>query len=298
MAMDIGRIGVWSFNLDLQPMARAQEAVGELEALGYGAVWVPEAVGREAMSNVALLLAGGERIVLATGIANLWARDAMAMAAGHKTVLSAYPDRFLLGIGVSHQSAVEGLRGQTYDKPLSRMRAYLDAMDAARYLADPPVSDPVRVLAALGPKMLELARDRTAGAHPYFVPVDHTPVARAALGPDKLLAPEQAVVLETDPTTARELARSHMRTYLGLPNYTNNLRRFGFGDDDLAGGGSDRLVDAIVAWGDVDTVVRRVQAHLDGGADHVCIQVIDGDPRVLPVHQWTELAGALGLSGS
>jgi probable F420-dependent oxidoreductase len=296
MALDIGRIGVWSFNLDLQPMARAQEAVGALEALGYGALWVPESVGREAMSNVALLLAGGERIVVATGIANLWARDAMSMAAGHKTVLSAYPDRFLLGIGVSHQTAVEGLRGQTYDKPLSTMRAYLDAMDAAVYFADPPPSEPMRVLAALGPKMLELARDRAAGAHPYFVPVEHTAVARAALGPDRLLAPEQAVVLDTDPTSARETARSHMKTYLGLPNYTNNLRRFGFGDDDIADGGSDRLVDAIVAWGDVDAVAARVQAHFDAGADHVCIQVIERDLRQLPMRQWTELAGALGAA--
>lgn len=295
MGLDIGRIGVWSFNLDLQPMARAQEAVGALEVMGYGAVWVPESVGREAMSNAALLLGGGERIVVATGIANLWARDAMAMAAGQKTILSAYPDRFLLGIGVSHQSSVEGLRGQTYEKPLSTMRAYLDAMDAAVFLADPPASEPVRVLAALGPRMLDLARDRAVGAHSYFVPVDHTPVAREALGPDRLLAPEQAVVLETDPSTARRMARSHMERYLALPNYTNNLRRFGYGDDDLADGGSDRLVDAIVAWGDIDTVVARVQAHLDGGADHVCIQVIEEDLRALPIRQWQELAGALGL---
>lgn len=295
MGLDIGRIGVWSFNLDLQPMARAQEAVGALEVMGYGAVWVPESVGREAMSNAALLLGGGERIVVATGIANLWARDAMAMAAGQKTILSAYPDRFLLGIGVSHQSSVEGLRGQTYEKPLSTMRAYLDAMDAAVFLADPPAGEPVRVLAALGPRMLDLARDRAVGAHSYFVPVDHTPVAREALGPDRLLAPEQAVVLETDPSTARRMARSHMERYLALPNYTNNLRRFGYGDDDLADGGSDRLVDAIVAWGDIDTVVARVQAHLDGGADHVCIQVIEEDLRALPIRQWQELAGALGL---
>jgi probable F420-dependent oxidoreductase len=295
VAIDIGSVGVWTFNLDLQPMGRAQEAVGELEAMGYGAVWVPEAAGREAMSNVALLLQGGERIVVATGIANLWARDAMSMAAGQKTILSAHPDRFLLGIGVSHQVSVEGLRGQTYDKPLSTMRAYLDAMDSALFRAEQPAGDSTRVLAALGPKMLELARERAGGAHPYFVPVEHTPVAREALGPDRLLAPEQAVVLETDPTTAREIARSHLKIYLGLPNYTNNLRRFGFGDDDLAGGGSDRLVDAIVAWGDVDTVASRVRAHHDAGADHVCIQVIDTDPRQLPIRQWQELAGALGL---
>lgn len=296
MTIDLGRIGVWTHALDQQPMGRAQEAVGELEGMGYGAVWIPEAVGREAMSSAALLLAGGERIVMATGIANLWARDAMSMAAGQKTILSAHPDRFLLGIGVSHKSAVEGLRGQAYDKPLATMRAYLDAMDAALFFAAPPSSEPVRVLAALGPKMLELARDRAAGAHPYFVPVEHTPVAREALGPDRLLATEQAVVLETDPSTARDLARSHMTRYLELPNYTNNLRRFGYGDDDLANGGSDRLVDAIVAWGSPDTIAARVQAHLDAGADHVCIQAVDKDPRALPVRQWAELAGALGLA--
>ncbi len=296
MAIDLGRVGVWTHALDQQPMGRAQEAVGELEGMGYGAVWIPESVGREAMSSVALLLAGGERIVVATGIANLWARDAMSMAAGQKTILSAYPDRFLLGIGVSHKTAVEGLRGQTYDKPLATMRAYLDAMDAALFFAAPPSSEPVRVLAALGPKMLELARDRAAGAHPYFVPVEHTPVARAALGPDRLLATEQAVVLETDPTTARDIGRSHMARYLELPNYTNNLRRFGYGDDDLVDGGSDRLVDAIVAWGSPDTVADRVKAHLDAGADHVCIQAVVKDPRALPVRQWAELAGALGLA--
>jgi len=295
VAIDIGRIGVWTHALDQQQIGPAKEAVGELEQLGYGAVWIPESVGREVMSSAALLLGGGERIVVATGIANLWARDAMSMAAGQKTILSAYPDRFLLGIGVSHKSAIEGLRGQTYDKPLATMRAYLDAMDEAVFFAAQPPSEPERVLAALGPKMLELARERAGGAHPYFVPVEHTPVAREALGPDRLLAPEQAVVLETDPTTAREIARSHLKIYLGLPNYTNNLRRFGFGDDDLAGGGSDRLVDAIVAWGDVDTVASRVRAHHDAGADHVCIQVIDTDPRQLPIRQWQELAGALGL---
>lgn len=297
MALDIGRIGVWTFNLDLQPMGQSQEAVGELESLGYGAVWVPEAFGREAMTNAALLLAGGERIVVATGIANLWARDAVAMAGAQKTILSAYPDRFLLGIGVSHKPSVEGGLGQTYTKPIATMKTYLEDMDKALFFASPPPCEPVRVLAALRPKMLEVARTQAGGAHPYFVPVEHTPVAREALGPDKLLAPEQAVVLETDPTKAREIARAHMKTYLGLPNYTNNLRNFGFDDADIEGGGSDRLVDAIVAWGDVDTVVARVQAHLDGGADHVCLQVLDEDPRALPMRQWRELAGALGLAG-
>ena len=294
--MDLGRTGIWTHALDMQPVGRARELVGELESLGYGAVWIPEAVGREALSSSALLLSGGERIVVATGIANLWARDAMAMSAGHKTITSAYPDRFLLGIGVSHQPAVDGLRGHRYEKPVATMRAYLDAMDSALYFADPPPVAPVRVLAALGPRMLALAAERAAGAHPYFVPPEHTAVAREALGPDRLLAPEQAVVLETEPTAAREVARSHMATYLGLPNYTNNLRRLGWSDDDLAAPGSDRLVDAIVAWGDEEQVVRRVAEHRAAGADHVCLQVLDADPRAVPLEGWRRLAPVGGAT--
>jgi probable F420-dependent oxidoreductase len=295
--MDLGSTGIWTHALDMQPVARAQELVGELESLGYGAVWIPEAVGREALTSSALLLAGGERIVVATGIANLWARDAMAMAAGQKTITSAYPDRFLLGIGVSHQPAVEGLRGHTYERPVATMRAYLDAMDSALFFAAPPPTEPVRVLAALGPKMLALAAERAAGSHPYFVPPEHTARAREVLGPDRLLLPEQAVVLDADPTRAREVARAHMATYLTLPNYTNNLRRLGWSDDDLAPPGSDRLVDAIVAWGDEDAVARRVAEHRAAGADHVCIQVLDADMRALPLEGWRRLApngGALG----
>jgi probable F420-dependent oxidoreductase len=295
--MDLGPTGIWTHALDMQPVARAQELVGELESLGYGAVWIPEAVGREALTSSTLLLAGGERIVVATGIANLWARDAMAMAAGHKTITSAYPDRFLLGIGVSHQPAVEGLRGHTYERPVATMRAYLDAMDSALFFAAPPPTEPVRVLAALGPKMLALAAERAAGAHPYFVPPEHTARAREILGPDRLLLPEQAVVLDADPTRAREVARTHMATYLTLPNYTNNLRRLGWSEDDLAPPGSDRLVDAIVAWGDEDAVARRVAEHRAAGADHVCIQVLDADMRALPLEGWRRLApngGALG----
>lgn len=291
--MDLGRVGIWTFALDGQPVPAARDAVAELESLGYAAVWVPESVGREAIANSAILLEATERMVIATGIANLWARDAMAMAGAHKTLTSAHPGRFLLGVGVSHQVSVEGLRGQIYDKPFSTMRDYLDRMDAALYLAAPPPVEPVRVLAALGPRMLRLAAERASGAHPYFVPVEHTAFAREQLGDGPRLCPEQAVVLETDPTTAREIARTHMRTYLGLPNYTNNLRRLGWGDDDLAAPGSDRLVDAIVAWGDEDAIRSRVAAHHDAGADHVCIQVLTPDIRELPMQQWRTLAPVL-----
>jgi probable F420-dependent oxidoreductase len=291
--MDIGRVGIWTFALELQPAARAQEAAAELESLGYPALWIPEAMGREALTHAGLLLAGTRRITVATGIANVWARDAMTMAAGQKTLDEAYPGRFLLGIGVSHAPLVEGMRGHRYEKPLSFMRRYLDAMDAAPFLAAPPSGPGRRVIGALAPKMLALAAQRTAGAHPYFVPPEHTARAREIMGPGPLLAPEQAVVLETDPTTARAIARAHMRMYLGLPNYTNNLRSLGFGDDDLRDGGSDRLVDAIVAWGDVDAILARVRAHHAAGADHVCVQVLPADPRALPLPEWRTLAPAL-----
>lgn len=291
--MNIGRVGIWSFGLELQPAARAQEAAAEIESLGYGALWIPEAMGREVFTHAGLLLAATRRIVIATGIANIWARDAMTMAAAQKTLTEAYPNRFLLGLGVSHAPLVETVRGHRYEKPLSAMRAYLDAMDVAPWIAPPPTTDLVRVIGALAPKMLKLAAARTAGAHPYFVPPEHTARARALMGPGPLLAPEQAVVLETTPTTAREIARAHMMTYLGLPNYVNNLKRLGFSDADVANGGSDRLVDAIVAWGDLDAVGRRVRAHFDAGADHVCVQVLDADPRALPLRQWRELAPAL-----
>ena len=290
--MDLGRVGIWTAAFDQQPATRAQEAAAELEALGYGALWFPEAMGREAFTNAAVLLAGTTRIAVATGIANIWVRDATAMAAAQKTLAEAYPDRFLLGMGVSHAPLV-GMRGHDYGKPLTAMRRYLDAMDAAPFLALGPSAPPPRALAALAPKMLALAAERTWGSHTYFVPPEHTAGARAALGASALLAPEQAVVLERDVSTARTIARGHMAMYLTLPNYVNNLKRLGYGDDDVANGGSDRLVDAIVAWGDVDAIVRRVRAHHDAGAQHVCIQALDPDPRALPLQQWRELAAAL-----
>lgn len=289
----LGRIGLWTFQLDMVPMAQAQEAAAEIEAMGYGALWTPEAVGREAFTSSAVLLAGTSTLTVATGIASIWGRDAMAASGAHKTLTDAYPNRFVLGLGVSHQPAVEGLRRHSYDKPYSTMVSYLDAMDSSLYLASPPAATPRRLLAALGPKMLRLAADRADGAFPYFVPPEHTAIAREALGPDPVLAVEQAVVLETDPTVAREVARGHTRIYTPLPNYAGNLERLGFDDADLASAGSDRLVDAIVAWGTIDDVVARVQAHLDAGADHVCVQVVTADPTALPVEAWRSLAEAL-----
>lgn len=292
--MNLGKVGIWTGQLDFVPAATIREVAQQLEALGYGAIWFGENVGREPIAQAGLLLASTERLVVATGIMNLWARDPLATVAAQLTLGEAYPDRFMLGLGVSHARLVETNRGHDYGSPLQKMRTYLDAMDdfAKQYRAVRPTTAP-RVLAALGPKMLSLAAERTDGAHTYFVPPEHTAEARGLLGADKLLAVEQAIVLETQPATARALARKHTRRYLPLVNYTNNLRRLGFDDADFEHEGSDRLVDAIVAWGDIETVTRRVEEHWTAGADHVCLQVISEDLRALPVAVWRELAQAL-----
>ena len=250
----------------------------ELEQLGYGALWFGEGVGtRESFAQAATLLAWTSRIVVATGISNIYARDPMAMANGARALADAYPDRFLLGVGVSHAPSVAE-RGHSYASPIETMRTYLDAMDAAPYRPVAPARPPLRVLAALGPRMLELAAERAWGAHPYFTPVEHTAFARKTLGDGPLLAPEQGFLLNNDPAEARAAARAHMGYYLALDNYRNNLLRLGFSEEDVAGDGSDRLVDAIVAWGDVESVTARVKAHLDAGADHVCVQALGPDP--------------------
>lgn len=290
--MELGRIGIWTFALDIQPGQKAREIAGEIEELGYSAIWIPEAMGREAMTNAALLLSGTKKAVIATGIASIWARDAMACAAAQKTLCEAFDGRFLLGLGVSHAPMV-AVRGQEYNKPLTAMRKYLDAMDAAPFMAVAPAEAPKRVLAALHPKMLELARERANGSHTYFVPPEHTAWARERLGTEAILAVEQTVVLETDAQRAREIGRRFMSVYLGLPNYVRNLKRLGYTDEDISNGGSNRLVDAIVAWGDEEAIRRRIQAHLDAGASHVCVQVLDADPRALPMPQWRRLAAVL-----
>jgi probable F420-dependent oxidoreductase len=292
---DLGRVGLWTFFLDLQPADRVRDLVPEIEAMGWGCVWVPEAVNRDAMVNSALLLSASTTLNIGTGIASIWGRDPMTTAAALKSLSEAWPGRFVLGLGVSHQPMVDHIRGQDYTKPFTKMRDYLAAMDAALYMSPEPETTHV-VLAALGPKMLALSATAADGAHPYFVPVEHTAVAREHLGPDALLAPEQAVVLSTDAEEARRVARGHMATYLTLPNYTNNLRRFGWGDEDLADGGSDRLVDAIVAWGDEQAVVDRVAAHHERGADHVALQVLPLDGASVPMDDWHRLAQALDLS--
>ncbi len=289
---DLGRVGLWSFQLDLQPADRVRELLPEIEEMGWGCFWIPEAVNRDAMVNSALLLSASTTLKVGTGIASIWARDAMTTAASLHSLSEAWPGRFVLGLGVSHQPMVDAIRGQHYEKPFTKMQSYLAAMENALYMA-PKAEETHVVLAALGPKMLALAASAADGAHSYFVPVEHTAFAREHLGPDALLAPEQAVVLSTDAEQARAVARAHMATYLGLPNYTNNVRRFGFGDEDLAEGGSDRLVDAIVAWGDEQAVVDRVAAHHERGADHVALQVLPLDGTSVPMDDWHRLADAV-----
>lgn len=268
----LGAVGVWTRRVGELPFAQEREAVREMEKLGFKAVWIPEGVDdKEALSHAALLLGATETIIVATGIASIWARDPVAMANGAKALAEAFPDRFVLGLGVSHIPEVE-VRGLTYQRPLETMRSYLAAMERARLRAPGPPRPVPRLLAALAPGMLQLAREMADGTHPYFVPVSHTSFAREVLGDDPILAPEQAVLLETRPEVARRVAREHMEPYLRLDNYRQNLFRLGWAESDLDGGGSDALVDEIVAWGSVQAVLRRIRAHRDAGADHVSIQ--------------------------
>lgn len=268
----LGRVGVWLGSIRSAPVGAEKAAARRIEQLGYGSLWSGEGIGgKEAFAHMALLLSSTERLVTGTGIANLWARHAAAMQGGAATIGATWPGRFVLGVGVSHAPMVQR-SGQDYGKPLQRITRYLEDMDAAA--ADAPVpSVPVpRVLAALRPGMLALSRDHADGAHPYFVPTAHTRMAREILGADKLLIPEQAVALAGGAEEGRRIARAHMELYLRLPNYVNSLRHLGYGEEDVSQGGSDRLVDDIVAWGDVDAVAARIQGHLDAGADHVLLQ--------------------------
>jgi probable F420-dependent oxidoreductase len=292
-SLDIGRVGIWTGVFDAVPSSEAQRLAGVIEAAGFETLWIPETIGRDPFVTATLLLSATSTLRVATGIANIYARDALTMANTQRSLEEAFPGRFLLGLGVSHHHLVDRVRHHDYSKPYSKMVQYLDEMDSALFMAVGPQERPPTVLAALGPKMLALAAARAAGAHPYFVTVDHTASAREALGAGPLLAPEQMVVLETDPAAAREKARGGMAIYLRAPNYLNNLLRLGFTEDDFADGGSDRLVDAIVAWGTVDDVLARVQAHHDAGADHVCVQVLGANLLEVPEQAWRDLGAAV-----
>ena len=288
--MELGSVGVWSGALRNGERSAVLEAAAELEELGYGTLWMPGGGHEGLAEHLQAMLERTRRAVVATGIVSVWTHPAAAIAAMHHTLTQAHPGRFLLGIGISHQQVVEGA-GLQYEKPLQKLRSYLDELDAG----STPVPVDERILASLGPRSLQLARDRSLGTHPYFVPVEHTRIARQAVGPDKVVAPEQMVVVETDPDRARAIARPSIDRYLHAPNYTNNLLRFGFAAQDFANGGSDRLVDAIVAWGDPATIMQRVREHHAAGADHVCIQVLTPTPQDLPqaMDGWRQLARAL-----
>ena len=285
--MELGRVGVWLGQIAGWPTLQETAAARELEASGYAALWFGESpTTREAFVHAGLLLAATERVTVATGIASIWARTPVASASAASTLAEAYPGRFVLGLGVSHAPLVRAL-GLDYAQPLTAMRKYLDAMDAAQAGREAPP----RVLAALGPKMLELARERAAGAHPYLTTPRHTAAARRTLGDGRFLAPEQAFVLESGPARARAIARKHLEPYLALENYRRSWLRDGFRDDDLSSEGSDRLVDELVAWGDEAAVRSHIERHFEAGADHVVLQACGPEP----VQELRSLASALEL---
>lgn len=280
------RIGIWSLELRFGDSARAVDAVAELDQLGYSGLWIPGGIGGDVLGDVERLLGATRRAVIATSILNLWKHEPQDVGRWWRGLSEEQRSRVLLGVGVSHSALI----GEAYRQPLARTREFLDRLVAAGVPAE------ATCLAALGPKMLELARDRTAGAHPYLVTPEHTAKARELLGPDKLLAPEQGVILERDSARARALAREALKTYLHLPNYVNNWRRLGFSEQDISNV-SDSFVDALFAWGSEEDIAARVDAHLSAGADHVCLQVITGAGTDVDAARpaWRALAGALDL---
>lgn len=281
MATPLGKLGVWAF-IDGMTAPEAAAFARRLEEWGYGALWLPEAVGRDPFTIISYMAAQTEKIVFATGIANIYARDSMSMNAIRRTVGELAPGRFVMGLGVSHAPLVADIRGHDYGKPVTTMRNYLDKMEQALFMSVPAEQEAPIVLAALRTNMLKLSAEKAAGAHPYFVPPEHTAKARETLGPDAWLCPEQMVLLETDADKARAIARQHMATYIDLPNYRNNLLELDFSEADFENGGSDKLVDAIVAWGDEAAIRTRIQAHWDAGADHVTIQAFRPDGEMGP----------------
>jgi probable F420-dependent oxidoreductase len=286
--IDPGRIGVFAGPLNGQPAAVQRELVREMERLGYGTLWYGEALGREAFGQGATYLAATERLVVASGIANIWARDPAAMANGGRTLAEAWPSRFILGLGVSHAPLVK-LRGHDYDKPYSAMRAYLEAMTQAPWRGPEAPMPPV-VLAALGPRMVGLAGERTAGAYPYFSTADHVREVRSILGPEPFLAADLPVVLATDLAAARTIGDRHLDFYVGSANYRNNLARIGWSEADLEKPGSDKLFEAIVAWGDLDRIRAKVRERFEAGADQVVLNIVAADPSVPPLAELRALA--------
>lgn len=289
--MNLGKLGVWYFTETMAASAAAETAE-RIEQLGYSALWIPETVGRHPLAHAAWLLAHTKTLNIATGIANIYNREPGVTVAAQHTLAEQSGDRFLLGMGVSHAPLVEGVRGLTYGKPVATMRKYLEGMDNSLYVGPKAEEAPKRVIAALGPRMLELARDMCTGAHPYFSSPDHTVMAREILGPEPWLCVEQKVIFETDPAKARELARANATTYIGLPNYRNNWLRMGLTEADFDNGGSDKFVDTTYAWGTQQQIQKRIDEHFQAGASHVCVQPVNpsGVPGDLHWHALEELA--------
>ena len=285
--MELGKLGVFCFTDALTP-AQLTELAQQTERLGYAALWYPEVLSYESFALGSFLLQQTETLIIASGIANIYARDATAAKQGQHTLAMLSGGRFLLGLGVSHVPLVEDARGHHYRRPVETMRAYLDAMDKAAASAPRLEEPPPTVLAALGPQMTALAAARTAGALPYNVTPEHTARARAILGPDKWLCVEQKVLMVADAAKAREVARQTLAFYMPLPNYRNNWMRLGFSEQELADGGNERFLDAMVAWGDASVLQQRIQAHFDAGASHVCIQALRANGQPMP--DWQALA--------
>jgi probable F420-dependent oxidoreductase len=279
--MKLGKLGIWC-STDALTVSQLTDLAQRTERLGYAALWFPESRGHESFSMASFLLSRTESLIIATGIANIYARDATTAKQGQYTLAKLSGGRFLLGLGVSHVPMVESLRGHQYGKPIATMRAYLDGMEKAAAILPPLAEAPPTVLAALGPKMTELAADRTTGIHPYNVTPDHTAWARKQIGPKPWVCVEQKVLLISDPAKARAIARQNLAPYMGLPNYRNNWLRLGFSEQELANGGNDRFLDAMVAWGDVAAIRQRIRQHFDAGASHVCIQPLDPGGQRIP----------------
>ena len=272
-----GTVGIWAGSLSVQPAGVQREVATEIERLGYGTLWYGEALGRETFVQAAIFLSATTRLVVASGIANIWARDPIAMAAGGRSIAEAWPNRFLLGLGVSHAPMV-AQRGHTYESPVNAMRRYLQRMEEAAWRG-PDAPLPPIVLAALGPRMVALARELAAGAYPYFTTTEHIASIREQLGPEPFLAADLPVVLANDRASARAIGDQHTSRYLRTDNYRNNLLRLGWSEEEVQDAGSDDLFDAIVAWGDRDQVAKRVRAVFDAGADQVVLNLVTADPK-------------------
>jgi probable F420-dependent oxidoreductase len=288
-SLDLGTFGVWTFDFEHQPAAQMRESIQELEEMGWRAFWIPELLGREALTHAGFLLSCTDKMHVINGIAQIWSREARSTYGASLLLADAYPGRHVLGLGF-------GGSDRPGTTPLAAMTMYLDELDA---LQTPNPTAPIRrILAAYGPKMLELARDRAAGAHTYHVTVSHTAQAREILGPDAFLGVEHAVLFETDPAKARAIAREHLQPYLSTKYNVAKFRRLGYAEEEIAGGGSDRIVDDLVFWGDLDTIVDKLHAHIEAGADHVGVQVIGIEPGQSAMAHWRMLADALLQSRS